>query len=910
MSAGAVVARILTQYSDKGSKQAQKDIAKLGRKIDDFGKKAAKSFALAVTATAALSIKIGTEAVQAAIEDAKSQAVLANALKATGNASGELTAASERYIEATMFRVNVADEQLRASLAQLILSTGDLTQAERLQGIALDVAAASGKDLSTTTVAITKANEGTVEALKKLSPELSGLISKGMKAEEVFLLLEAAYGGTAESLANLDPLTKLKLQYGEILETLGKELLPVVIEFADIIEKDVLPAVEAWITANGDDLREGIREIVQLGLGLVKTLGDLAKFYNKYEWVIKLAFSFLALGRAAKIMSKLFGPLQKMFNGLASGSTTLKEGLGKLFLSFTSVGKGSKEFAGLWKILQRIAKVIASISSGFLLIGTAGITASNTLKDLFNIDNWPWEKDVEKIGKAVSKVTAPAKPGEGPFAKTIKEANEAAAKVKLLADARAKAAKEAAADAAKAAIDAAKQKKIDDSVLRIKQQLKITKDSALDKQTDIIQLAAAEALLKKQGVIAKEEMAKLERLKEENFLLDARDVLAKRYLDIQKVLADQKLETKEIEELSKKWGISSAAVISYIHLVKSVEDQVISTEEIKTLASLWNTSEYEAQKFLETYMRIQDGLLDSNEVFDLIKKGFFETEKEARIYADIVATVHDGIANDADFQRVADKWDLTKAQVNAYLAAMGADFDYQGTFIDPVTLLETQWQKAAKALQDYLDKLNSAKTFDYNKLVPPVVIPKTGDPVVIPKAGDPVLGGSKTDSAASAAAAAASRAAAAAYALAKSKGNMDAAAIAAAGVNPSALAAQESGAIGAASIAAQLRAAETAQAIQDNITKMSKFREKEAADLAASLAASSQLDYDERSKFRSMTMANASSISGNQNSGGGNTTVNLTVNGSVTTQSDLVAVVRQGLLAGQYNGQTLTLEAI
>jgi hypothetical protein len=57
-----------------------------------------------------------------------------------------------------------------------------------------------------------------------------------------------------------------------------------------------------------------------------------------------------------------------------------------------------------------------------------------------------------------------------------------------------------------------------------------------------------------------------------------------------------------------------------------------------------------------------------------------------------------------------------------------------------------------------------------------------------------------------------------------------------------------------------------------------------------------------------MTLANASSVSGT--SGSGAVTVNLTVNGSVSTEKDLVATVRQGLLAGQYNGQTLTLEAI
>lgn len=906
MSAGAVVARILTQYSDKGSKQAQKDIAKLGRKIDDFGKKAAKSFALAVTATAALSIKIGTEAVQAAIDDAKSQAVLANALRATGNASGELTAASEAYIESTMFRVNVADEQLRASLAQIILSTGDLTEAERLQAIALDVSAATGRDLAASTIAITRANEGNVQALKRLSPELSGLISQGMKAEEVFLLLEAAYGGTAESLANLDPLTKLKLQYGEVLETLGKELLPVVIEFADIIEKDVLPAVESWIKANGDDLREGIRAVVEISLSLLKTFGDVARFLNDNSWLIKTALSFLAVGRAAKIAQKVFGPLLNVFRGLIKGTTSLADEVGKLFIKFTGVGPVNRTFGTLFTIVQKVATAIGGLATSLLGLGSVGIIASNGLKSLFGIENWFWEKGVDDAAKAIAKVTAPTKvTADGPFAKTIREANKAAAAAKLLAAARAKAAKEEAAAAAKAAIDAAKQKRVDEAVLRLRKQLNITKDSALDKETDIIQLAAAEALLKKQGVIAKEEMAKLDRLKEENFLLDARETLAKRYLDIQKVLADQKLDTKELEELSKKWGISNAAVLSYIHLVKSVEDQVISTEEISTLASMWNTSEAEAQKFLETYMRIQDGLLSSNEVFDLIQMGFFKTEKEARIYADLVSTVHDGIANDEDFQRVADKWDLTKAQVNAYLAAMGADFDYQGTFIDPVTLLATQWQNAAKALQDYLDKLNSAKGFDYGKLGP------SGTPVVPPVVVVPP----KTDSAAS------SEIQKKIDSLTELKKDYPSGTIAGFRIKEQIDELKDNlanGTTAAATIvdeqtkrAGQIASAQAAKAATASFN-VGSFRMAE----ADSFGATALTEYDERSRFagmnlKSATMDNSKGLVGSGlNGSSGTTNVVVNVQGNVTTQQDLVQSIRNGLLAGQYNGQTLTLEAI
>ena len=46
MATGAIVARILTQYSDKGSKAAQRDIAKLGKNFDAFAKKATKAFAI------------------------------------------------------------------------------------------------------------------------------------------------------------------------------------------------------------------------------------------------------------------------------------------------------------------------------------------------------------------------------------------------------------------------------------------------------------------------------------------------------------------------------------------------------------------------------------------------------------------------------------------------------------------------------------------------------------------------------------------------------------------------------------------------------------------------------------------------------------------------------------------------
>jgi hypothetical protein len=139
---------------------------------------------------------------------------------------------------------------------------------------------------------------------------------------------------------------------------------------------------------------------------------------------------------------------------------------------------------------------------------------------------------------------------------------------------------------------------------------------------------------------------------------------------------------------------------------------------------------------------------------------------------------------------------------------------------------------------------------------------------------------------------------------------MDTAAKAAAGVNPSALAAGESGAIGAASIAAQLAKAE--QEVK-NAATYAAFKEKEAREAAAAAVTAinnQALDDAERARFRAMTgvASAASSISsGNLMAA---PVVNITVQGSVTSEQDLVQTVRNGLLKTQYNGNSINLQAI
>ena len=79
----SIIERIITVYNDKGSKQALKDLKKLEKQFAAAGKKIAKAFAVATVATAAFAVKVGVDAVKAAMEDQKSQALLANTLRNT-----------------------------------------------------------------------------------------------------------------------------------------------------------------------------------------------------------------------------------------------------------------------------------------------------------------------------------------------------------------------------------------------------------------------------------------------------------------------------------------------------------------------------------------------------------------------------------------------------------------------------------------------------------------------------------------------------------------------------------------------------------------------------------------------------------------------------------------------------------
>jgi hypothetical protein len=216
------------------------------------------------------------EASQAAVEDAKSQGLLATALKNTTGANNAQIASVEKSISEMSRQASIADDDLRPAFAKLARATGDVEESTKLMSLALDIAAGTGKSLDAVTTALGRAvgPDGTTGALERLVPAIKG-------ATDPMGELERLFAGSAEKAANLDPYQRLQVVLGEISESVGTTLLPLLEKFASWF-LTVVPGIQAFFKAITDALdsppvRQAFgsleKSLAQLGTYLAKLFG-------------------------------------------------------------------------------------------------------------------------------------------------------------------------------------------------------------------------------------------------------------------------------------------------------------------------------------------------------------------------------------------------------------------------------------------------------------------------------------------------------------------------------------------------------------------------------------------------------------------------------------------------------------
>lgn len=242
---------ILAETADlvRGLDSASKETQTFGDKVESGFSKVGKAVAAAGIAIGALATKLAVDGVKAALEDEAAQAKLAQTLENVTGATNAQVAAVEDYIYKTSVAVGVTDDELRPSLDRLIRSVKNIDEAIRLQNIALDVSAGTGKSLAQVSEALAKAYDGNFGALKRLGGGIDESIIKNKDFDAAVAQLSATFSGQADVAANTyqGKITRLKIAFNEAKESIGAALLPQIDKLTVTLLDNAVPAFNALI---------------------------------------------------------------------------------------------------------------------------------------------------------------------------------------------------------------------------------------------------------------------------------------------------------------------------------------------------------------------------------------------------------------------------------------------------------------------------------------------------------------------------------------------------------------------------------------------------------------------------------------------------------------------------------------
>ena len=255
-----------------------KESESVGKQFAKMGKVAAASLAIAGAAAA----KFAYDSLQAAADDEKSQKQLALALQNTTKATTAQVKQSEDFISKMQLSYGIADDKLRPALASLARGTGNLTEAQDLLGLAMDVSSGTGKDLGAVSLALVKAHNGNIGALKRLGIPLADNIVKSKDFNAATKVLAQTFGGAAKTNAETfsGRLAIMQQHLAESKEQIGYALMPTMTKFADYLVSDVVPNVQGFVDGltgvknSGDDATTSAFNLGEKVRGFVQYLAE------------------------------------------------------------------------------------------------------------------------------------------------------------------------------------------------------------------------------------------------------------------------------------------------------------------------------------------------------------------------------------------------------------------------------------------------------------------------------------------------------------------------------------------------------------------------------------------------------------------------------------------------------------
>jgi len=324
---------ILADVDDlnKKLKAANGDVQDSATQLEKFGKVAGAAFLAAAAAAGAYAIKIGVDGVKAALADEQSQVKLASALTNATGATKAQIAATEDSIDKMARATGVADDQLRPALSRLALSTGNVSKAQDLLSLALDISTQTGKPLEGVANALGKAYDGNTAALGKLGVGLSSAELKAMSFTQVQSRLSDLFGGAAAKNAETfqGRMDRLKVAFDEGVEAIGYKLLPIIQSLIDVIVNKVVPGFERFAK-----LFDPIKDAIDRNKESFQALGSFIVDYIVPVFTVALGGAISFVAKIAAGVVDIVGGVINVIRTLVSGAI---DGINALIKAYNAI---------------------------------------------------------------------------------------------------------------------------------------------------------------------------------------------------------------------------------------------------------------------------------------------------------------------------------------------------------------------------------------------------------------------------------------------------------------------------------------------------------------------------------------------------------------------------------------------
>jgi len=282
-----------TKELQKGLRESESGLQKWGGRID----KAAIVAGAAFIGAAAGAYKLA----EMAAEDEQSVIKLEKAIKNNTKATDDQIASTEEWITGLGKTLGVADDVARDGMSKLVAATKDVTASQDLFQSALDISAGTGKDLNGVIDALVKAQNGQVGGLGRMGLATKDAEGKTKSLTDILKDAQKAYGGQAAAQADTyaGKMEIMKIQMGELAESVGYLVLPALSKLTSILLDKVVPALESAIGWVEDHKTLAIViASVMAGFGAAVIAASIAlKLYAATQTIVSAATKVWAAGQ-------------------------------------------------------------------------------------------------------------------------------------------------------------------------------------------------------------------------------------------------------------------------------------------------------------------------------------------------------------------------------------------------------------------------------------------------------------------------------------------------------------------------------------------------------------------------------------------------------------------------------------